>query len=75
MEQKPGKAFYQRQIAALEAHDLDALIAQYHPDAAMIGFDWLCCKKSGRSLVGVKPPILLRLESDSKQCSDERGLA
>jgi site-specific DNA recombinase len=35
----------------------------------------LCCKKSGRSLMGVKPPILLRLDSDSKQCSDERGLA
>ncbi len=40
MEPTPGKAFYQRQIAALEAHDMDALMAQYHPDATMIGFDF-----------------------------------
>ena len=40
MEQTPGKAFYQQQIAALEAYDIDALMAQYHPDAAMIGFDF-----------------------------------
>ncbi|TME11424.1 MAG: nuclear transport factor 2 family protein [Chloroflexi bacterium] len=40
MEPTPGKTFYQRQIAALEAHDMDALLAQYHPDATMIGFDF-----------------------------------
>jgi len=38
VEPTPGKTFYQRQIAALEAHDMDALLAQYHPDATMIGF-------------------------------------
>jgi hypothetical protein len=40
MERTPGRAFYQRQIAALEAHDLDALLTQYHPDAIMVGFDF-----------------------------------
>ena len=40
MEPTPGNAFYRRQIAALEARDLDALLAQYHPDAAIIGFDF-----------------------------------
>ncbi len=40
MELTPGKAFYQRQIAALEADDLDALVTQYHPDATMVGFDF-----------------------------------
>ena len=40
MEPPPGKAFYQRQIAALEASDLDALMTQYHPDATMVGFDF-----------------------------------
>ncbi len=40
MEPTPGKAFYQRQIAALEARDMDALLTQYHPDATMIGFDF-----------------------------------
>lgn len=39
-ELTPGKAFYQRQIAALEARDLDALLRQYHPDASLIGFDF-----------------------------------
>jgi len=41
MERTPGRAFYQRQIAALEAHDLDTLMTQYHPDASMIGFDFI----------------------------------
>src|SRR5579859_3517914 len=40
MERTPGRAFYQRQIAALEAGDLDALMTQYHPDATMVGFDF-----------------------------------
>jgi hypothetical protein len=40
VEPTPGKAFYQRQIAALEARDMDALLRQYHPDASMIGFDF-----------------------------------
>ncbi len=40
MEPTPGKAFYQRQIAALEALDMDALMAQYYPDATIIGFDF-----------------------------------
>lgn len=40
MERTPGRAFYQRQIAALEAGDLDALLTQYHPDATMVGFDF-----------------------------------
>ncbi len=40
VEPTPGKAFYQRQIAALEALDMDALMAQYYPDATIIGFDF-----------------------------------
>ena len=40
MELTPGRAFYQRQIAALEAHDMDTLMIQYHPDAIMVGFDF-----------------------------------
>jgi hypothetical protein len=41
MEYTPGRAFYQRQIAALEAGDLNALMTQYHPDATMVGFDFM----------------------------------
>jgi hypothetical protein len=41
MEYTPGRAFYQRQIAALEAGDLNALLTQYHPDATMVGFDFM----------------------------------
>lgn len=40
MERTPGQAFYGRQIAALEARDVDALLTQYHPDATMVGFDF-----------------------------------
>jgi hypothetical protein len=35
-----GQDFYQQQVAALEAQDVDALVAQYHEDAVMIGFDF-----------------------------------
>jgi hypothetical protein len=38
-ELTPGWAFYRRQIAILEAHDLNTLLTQYHPDATIIGFD------------------------------------
>ncbi len=41
MELTPGKAFYQRQIAALEAHDMERLMTQYHPDATIVGFDFI----------------------------------
>jgi hypothetical protein len=41
MEHTPGRAFYQRQIAALEARDLKALLAQYQPDATIVGFDFI----------------------------------
>jgi hypothetical protein len=40
VEPTPGKAFYQRQITALEAHDMNALLTQYHSDATMVGFDF-----------------------------------
>lgn len=36
----PGKAFYQRQIAALEVGNIDLVLTQYHPDATIIGFDF-----------------------------------
>ncbi len=41
MEPTPGRAFYERQIAALEAGDINAIPAQYHPDASMVGFDFV----------------------------------
>ncbi len=41
MEDTPGKTFYQKQIAALETHDMDALMAQYHTDATIIAFDFI----------------------------------
>jgi hypothetical protein len=41
MEDTLGRAFYQRQIAALEARDLNALLAQYHPDATMVALDFV----------------------------------
>jgi hypothetical protein len=41
MEHTPGQAFYQQQIAALEAGDLNALLAQYHADATVAGFDFV----------------------------------
>jgi ketosteroid isomerase-like protein len=35
----PGRAFYERQIAALESGDVDRVMAQYHEDAVLISFD------------------------------------
>ena len=35
-----GQRFYQEQVAALEAHDIDGLMQQYHDDAVLIGFDF-----------------------------------
>jgi ketosteroid isomerase-like protein len=35
----PGKFFYDAQIAALEAKDLDAIVSNYQDDAEIIGFD------------------------------------
>jgi hypothetical protein len=41
MSTTPGKAFYNRQVAFLEANDVDGLIAnQYAEDAEIIGFDF-----------------------------------
>jgi hypothetical protein len=36
-----GRRFYDEQIAALETHDIDRLLAQYHDDAVLIGFDFI----------------------------------
>lgn len=38
--QTAGRKFYQEQIAALEAHDIDGLMEQYDDDAVLIGFDF-----------------------------------
>jgi len=36
----PGKTFYNRQVAFLEAHDVEGLIAsQYAPNAELVGYD------------------------------------
>jgi ketosteroid isomerase-like protein len=35
----PGRAFYERQIAALESGDVDRVMAQYHEDAVLVSFD------------------------------------
>ena len=37
----PRKAFYDRQVAGLEARDLDSLMAQYHDDAVVVGYDFV----------------------------------
>jgi hypothetical protein len=34
-----GRAFYERQIAALESGDIDRVMAQYHDDAVLVSFD------------------------------------
>lgn len=40
MDTKPGRAFYDRQVALLEANDVEGLIhTQYAPDAELVGFD------------------------------------
>jgi len=40
MDTTPGKAFYDRQIAFLEANDVEGLIhTQYAPEAQLVGFD------------------------------------
>lgn len=45
MDTTPGRAFYDRQIAYLEANDVDGLIPnQYAPDAELVGFDGLHIK-------------------------------
>jgi hypothetical protein len=37
----PGRTFYDRQVAYLEAKDVDGLVAsQYHADAVIVGFDF-----------------------------------
>lgn len=39
MEATPGRASYGRQIALLEANDVDGLMARYHDDAVVVTFD------------------------------------
>jgi hypothetical protein len=40
MDTTTGKAFYDRQVAFLEANDVEGLIhSQYAPDAQLVGFD------------------------------------
>lgn len=34
-----GQVFYDRQVACLEAQDIEGLMAQYHEDAILVGFD------------------------------------
>lgn len=36
-----GRTFYQQQITALEALDLNSLLTQYHPDATIVSFDFV----------------------------------
>ncbi len=40
MAQTPGRAFYDRQIALLEAGDIEGEVNQYHDDAVLVGFDF-----------------------------------
>jgi hypothetical protein len=42
MSTTPGKTFYDRQVTFLALQDIDGLIeTQYHPDAVLIGFDFV----------------------------------
>ena len=46
MSSSPGREFYDRQVAYLEANDVDGLIEnQYHDDATIVSFDFT---KSGK---------------------------
>jgi hypothetical protein len=36
----PGRAFYDQQIAYLEAGNFDGLMTQYHEDAVLVGFEY-----------------------------------
>ena len=62
-----GQHFYQQQVAALEAQEIDALVAQYHEDAVMIGFDFTV---RGQDAVvhGVVWP-LLGAEDETTDCA------
>jgi len=41
--QTPGRALFDRQLAFLERNDIDGLIdTQYHPDAVLVGSDFVC---------------------------------
>lgn len=39
MAATPGRAFYERQIALLEAGDVEGLMGQYHEDATLVTFE------------------------------------
>ena len=41
----PNNPFYRRQIAFLEANDLDGLMTQYHDDAVLVGIDFVVTGK------------------------------
>lgn len=41
MADTPGRTFYDRQVALLEAHDVDNLMNQYADDARLIGLDFI----------------------------------
>ena len=36
----PGREFYDEQIRQLEANNLDGLMAHYHDDAVLVGYDF-----------------------------------
>jgi hypothetical protein len=37
----PGRRYYDDQIAALIDRDIDRIMDQYHPDAVLVGFDFI----------------------------------
>jgi hypothetical protein len=77
MEITAGKAFYDRQIAALEAQDMDALMAQYHNDASLISFDFtIQGKEAIRTHMKIYLATLgtLRLQSTDKFTETEDSI-
>ncbi len=36
----PGQAFFDRQVALLEAGNVEGIVTQYHDDAVIVGFDF-----------------------------------
>ena len=70
MELTPGKAFYDRQIAACEAQDMDALMAQYHSDAELVGFDFPV-KKGQEAIRSHMQAYLARLGTLRLQSTDK----
>ncbi len=65
----PGMVFYRRQIALLEARDIEGLMGQYHEDACLVSFDAVV---KGRAAIGAHLKRYLNHLGDLKLQSTDR---